>query len=266
MAVTLVLTRAPRDEYVYDNHQGTIDDDVDGRSAEWFAATFQPNARLTANGGHPRFISGIWGTLVVLNGPRVFSATRPGDDAIGSVVPGVSEAGAAPVPGPAGRLQARVDAAAARRRVIQRITFANRILELETEAGALSVTTTYTTAERFRGNLGGLGGNRMFVVLRERAEPYGLRVEGPYRALIDMRPTHNGDYVRVLGGISAQERGILIHEAAHPGWVVGCIAPRPLGNRAVFQTRDANNPSAVATRELIQTLRGSGGTGQMFVI
>ncbi|HYF09548.1 MAG TPA: hypothetical protein VD970_18150, partial [Acetobacteraceae bacterium] len=259
--------RAPRDEFVYDNARGVIDDDVDGRSAEWFTATFQPNARLIANGAFARLISGLWGTMVVLTGPRVFSATRPGDDDLGNIVPGVSRQGAAPAAGSAGRLQARVDAAAARGRVIQRISFANRILELETEAGTLSVAATYTTAERFRGHLGGLGGNRMFVMLRERAEPYGLRVEGPYQALIDMRPTHDGEYVRVLGGQSVQERGILIHEAAHPGWVVGCIAPRPLGNRGVFQTRDANNPSAASTRELIHALRTHGGhRGQLFVL
>ena len=266
MPVTLVLTRAPRDEYVYDNHQGTIDDDVDGRSAEWFAATFRPNARLIATGGHPRFISGLWGTMAVLSGPRVFSATRPSDDALGTTVPDPSESDAPPAPGVAGQLQARVNAAAVRHRAIQRIICAGRLVELETEPGTLGVRTTYTTAERFRGNLGGLGGNRMFVVLRERTVPYDLRVAGPYQALIDMRPTHNGDYVGILGGQSEQERGILIHEAAHPGWVVGCIAPRPLDNRGVFETRDANNPSAVATRELIQTLRSAGGTGQMFVI
>lgn len=264
--VTLVLTHTPYDEYVYNNATGTITDDVEGRDADWFAATFAPNAARIRAGGHPIIISGLWGTMGVFIGPKVHWVMWPGDDYLGDHVPD---------PGPRlkhgsgahGQLELRVDMAHAQKRAIQRIWFNNRILELETDPGALTLAKSYTTAERYRGNGGGVGGALGFIMLRQRIEPYDLRVAGPYQALIDMRRTHNGEYVRILGGQSPQERAILIHEAAHPGWVTGCIAPRPLGNRGVFETHRADNPAAVATHELIQTLRTEGvGRGQLFVI
>jgi len=262
--VTLVLTHSPYDEYVYDHRTTTITDHVQGKGDAWFTAAFAPNAGIRPP-AFPRIYSGLWGTMGVFIGPKVHGTSWPGDEHLGD---GVPEEGLSVLRYgfDDGRLKRRVDMAAQIDHEIKRFWLANRILELETERGEMTLSTTYTTAERFRGNLGGVGGNQGFVMLPHKLEPYDLEVRGPYQALIDMRPSHNGDYVRILGGTTPQQQAILIHEAANPGWVTGCIAPRPLGNHGAFEAQDARNPSAVATMELIRTLRTKGGgKGQLFI-
>lgn len=203
----------------------------------------------------------------VFIGPRVHSAIWQGDEHLGDQVPkpgfdgrrhGLDD----------GRLKMRVDMAAQQDHAIARLWLANRIIELETDAGATVLETTYTTAERYRGSQGGLGAEG-YVMLPQRPEPYDLQVQGPYQELIRMRPSHNGEYVRIRGkGLTSQQEAILIHEAANPGWVTGCIAPRPLGDHGAFQdATDARNPSAVATMELLRTLKTKGaGRGALFVV
>jgi len=71
--------------------------------------------------------------------------------------------------------------------------------------------------------------------------------------------------IRVLGGETEAQRGILIHEAPHVGWVIGCIGPRPYGDRDAYPNR-AGNPSDVAIREIIAEMKRRGGTGNLFVV
>jgi hypothetical protein len=71
--------------------------------------------------------------------------------------------------------------------------------------------------------------------------------------------------IRVLGGETAQQRAILIHEAPHVGWVVGSIGPRPFGNREAYRNRPGS-PSDVAVREIISEMSRRGGKGSLFVL
>jgi len=263
MVVTLILTHQPYDEYIYDHGTGQVTDHVQGSTAEQITAAFAPNRGRA----RPRIYSGLWGTMGVFIGPKVHTALWPGDEHLGERVPEAGFDGRRH--GFAdGQLKMRVDMAAQQKHAIARIWLANRIIELETDEGATALETTYTTAERFRGSAGRLGADG-FVMLPQRPEPYDLHVQGPYQELIRMRPSHDGEYVRIRGqGLTSQQEAILIHEAANPGWVTGCIAPRPLGDHSAFQdATNARNPSAVATMELLRTLKTKGaGKGQLFVV
>ena len=265
--VTLVLTHTPRDEFIYNNATATTTDEVDAYTAEEFRTAFAPNTP----GGRPRrvavIISGLWGTMAMLRGPKVHRLGFRNDDHLGTDVPAATPP-QVPATGNARRLELRVQLAATEGRVIQRFRVNNRVLELETDPGATTLVQTYTTAERYRGSTGGVGGNQGYVMLRPRPmEAYRLENKSGYQGLIDMRATTEGKYIRIYGGATAQEQAILIHEAAHPGWVVGCIAPRPLNNRTNGSASDNNNPSAQATREIMRELaQHGGGRGELFIL
>ncbi len=78
----------------------------------------------------------------------------------------------------------------------------------------------YTTIERMDG----------YVQLHPHADKaYGITYEHGNSAVAHLRA--DGKCFRVHGGQTAQERGILIHEAPHVGWLIGCIGPRQLNDR-----------------------------------
>jgi hypothetical protein len=98
-----------------------------------------------------------------------------------------------------------------------------------------------------------------------RDTPYGLRVERNNSVVRTLRNGHDGICIRVLGGATAQQRGILIHEAPHVGWVIGCIGPRPHGDRRAFDNRPGN-PADQTVREIVGELARRGGNGSLFVL
>jgi|SRR5581483_11635483 len=78
----------------------------------------------------------------------------------------------------------------------------------------------FTTIERMDG----------YVQLRPQPnEPYGITYETNNSVVIKLAGT-GGNCLRVHGGKSAPERGILIHEAPNVAWLIGCIGPRKLGD------------------------------------
>jgi hypothetical protein len=54
---------------------------------------------------------------------------------------------------------------------------------------------------------------------------YGITYEPKNPVVAELKAT-GGRCFRVHGGITEKERGILIHEAPHVGFLVGCIGPR----------------------------------------
>ena len=102
------------------------------------------------------------------------------------------------------------------------------VLQLATVNGGTMVEAgRYTTIERMDG----------YVQLKPqeynghayKQGPYGVTYESGNSAVAKLRGTH-GQCFRIHGGTSAPERGILIHEAPHVGWLIGCIGPRRLGD------------------------------------
>ena len=69
----------------------------------------------------------------------------------------------------------------------------------------------------------------------------------------------------MLGGATAAQRGILIHEAPRVGWLIGCISPCPKGDRRVYPNED-DNPSQRAMQEMMGAMNRFGaGRGDLFV-
>lgn len=225
--VTLILTRTPLDEFVLDGNQNK---DVDELTEEQRLRLYLPrHAPITAKPSIKRK-SGRWGSLLVLTGPKVTAASFAMAGAAGATV-----------------------------------MLAGRALSLGAEAGGFR-SKEYTTLERYRGSFGSLEQSERFVMMPARDEPYPLRVERGNRVVKTMRDGHSGDCIRVLGGETRAQRGILIHEAPNVGWVIGCIAPRPKGNKGVFSNRDGN-PSFNAMKEILETMTAFGhGKGSLFVL
>ena len=103
--------------------------------------------------------------------------------------------------------------------------------------GNLAVSTTdgtgveeigrYTTIERMHGYIQLKPQHHNGKVYKE--EPYGLRYEPHNRVVAELKSS-GGRCFRVLGGLTEKERAILIHEAPHVGFLVGCIGPRMLND------------------------------------
>jgi hypothetical protein len=68
--VTLILSRFPLDEFIYDPATGDNRDDVDNLSPEERARLYR-----LANGQARTRISGQWGTMMMIIGPRITYAS-----------------------------------------------------------------------------------------------------------------------------------------------------------------------------------------------
>lgn len=119
-------------------------------------------------------------------------------------------------------------------------------LALSTSGGSIGDVKRYTTIERFKTN----SGKGFYVELHPKPGPYWVTYEIGNSAVRELRKGHDGRCFRVHGGKSGPEQGILIHEAPHVGWVIGCISPRPLHNYALEFSNAPGNPSYNAMNEL----------------
>ena len=98
-----------------------------------------------------------------------------------------------------------------------------------------------------------------------RPEPYGLQNESGNPVVKKYLKRGNGNCIRVLGGATEQQRAILIHDAPHVGFVVGCIGPRPWNDRKAYPNL-ANNPSDRAVQEIMTQLAKANGKGSLHVL
>jgi hypothetical protein len=150
---------------------------------------------------------GRFGTLIVLQGGEVTSVRASAESA--------SAAGPGTIPVPAG------------------------VLETTTSDGSgVQEVKRYTTIERMHG----------YVQLKPqeyngkvyKQGPYGITYEPKNPVVAELKGT-GGRCFRVHGGTSAQERGILIHEAPHVGFLIGCIGPRKYKDRNAGFTASAHS-------------------------
>jgi hypothetical protein len=230
--ITLVHTRYPLDEFVYDLATGENNDDVD--TEEQREHLYHPRP-----GQFRPQISGQWGTMMMITGPKItyasFSPRVPNWRGGESTV---------------------------------ELDFVGRKLQLGVmDKNSIPMgTKLFTTVERYRtdnGTLNQWGFGYVRMVSRE--EPYELKNERDNFIVKKYLKRGNGSCIRVLGGATEQQRAILIHDAPHVGFVVGCIGPRPYGDRTAYKNV-ANNPSDKAVQEIMGQLAKAHGKGTLFVL
>ena len=166
--------------------------------------------------------SGRWGELIAIKGPRITSVqlSPPGD----SKSAGEETSGAT-------------------------IPVEHGILKLSTTGEAISEVKRFTSMERFHSN----DGKGYYVQLHPKPAPYWITFESGNSAVKELRPGHHdGRCFRVHGGKPGPEQGILIHEAPHVGWLIGCISPRPLNNFAIEFPNAPGNPSYQSMNDLFR--------------
>jgi hypothetical protein len=164
------------------------------------------------------------------------------------------------------------------------ITVGNdRLLTLPASAGAIGSTTRFTTIER----------TQCYVMLRPncpRTPQWRVFKEGAYTVAFEPgnpvvrnlyrggRPPnysgpvyHDGNCLRIRGAVTERERGILIHEAPHVGWLTGCISPRNHGNNEAelqSELNPRNNPVRNESHQAMLDIFAliGGQTGNLWVL
>ncbi|HUG61759.1 MAG TPA: hypothetical protein VMP03_07930 [Methylomirabilota bacterium] len=258
-AVTLVLTRVPIDEFIFTGGKNV--DDVDDLTPDERAKLYRKKGTALTDAPDVKRTSGRWGTMLLVVGPVVSTVRFVGGAAPTTGLASVIDTAATLV-----QMAPTVLSAAAAGKRVQVVPFANRRLELTTDGAPIAATKEFTTIERYRTNLGELGGGKGYVQMAPRSVPYPLKVEPGNRVVKTLRDGHDGLCIRVLGGERKAEKGILIHEAPNVGWVIGCISPRPKGDRAAYPNREGN-PSQKAVQEIVAIMnRTGGGKGSLFVL
>lgn len=124
---------------------------------------------------------------------------------------------------------------------------------LQTLGGDVEVVAAFDTLERFRTN----SGKGYFVQLKPRPErPYEIRMDISRNVKgytgedgkVHEGVNKTGRCLRVHGhntkNGNGSNAGILLHEAPHPGWLIGCIAPREINNKV------ANNEHGPSRRAM----------------
>lgn len=130
-------------------------------------------------------------------------------------------------------------------------------LDVETLDGS-SVTeiARFTTIERMGGYVQLKPQSHKGHVYKKGAYP--LTYE-PHNSVVSELKGTNGQCFRVHGGLTAQEQAILIHEAPHVGWLVGCIGPRRLNDLNKGETKTAHNA-------MLELFRIAPRPSQLFVL
>ncbi len=123
---------------------------------------------------------------------------------------------------------------------------------LDTAVGGVEVIGRYETLERYRTDS---DKSKFYVQLKPRPqEPYTIKMDISQNV---KELNGSGHCFRVLGHNTLNSKGymagILIHEAPHPGWLVGCIGPRPANFRAVNHDK---GPSRSAMQSIFAHMGG----------
>lgn len=183
--------------------------------------------------------SGRWGRMAVVEGPQVLSAHMSfffEDEKKKNE---------------AGLLQTVMRNPGAHR--AEKIQLANRTVYLRVCGQDLSNVTEFDTMERFRHE----AGKGYYMQVRPSPlKPYGLTMD---YADVVAKLNKTGECLRVHGHGYKQQgtnvtAGILVHEAPHVGWLIGCIAPRILGHK-VTNSHD-RTPSTKAMEHIFKAMGG----------
>jgi hypothetical protein len=233
--VTLVLSRFPLDEFIWNQQTGENIDDVDNLGPEERQTLYR-----LPKGGRRTQISGQWGTMAMVIGPRItYAGFNPPASAVLRN----------------GNRTEQIDLSVGRK--------VHLVLDGDGEIESMKL---FTTVERYRTDDGklnewGFG----YVRMLSRSEPYTLQNETNNSTVKKYLKRGNGDCIRVLGGATLQQQAILIHDTPHVGFVVGCIGPRPWNDRKAY-SNVANNPSDKTVQEIMSHLGRRHGKGTLYVL
>lgn len=182
--------------------------------------------------------SGRWGDMLMIEGPRVFSVTT----------------------GPA--IQATVNTVATIIRPFmafgvslgaEPLTLGGQSFTMVTDGSAIAARTEFDSMERFRAD----SGSGFYMQTRPKPrEPYRLTM---FTSSTVAKLNDTGRCLRVHGHGYVQqgthnEAGILIHEAPHVGWLIGCISPRPKNQR--IPDNEDRAPSRQAMNSIFTAMGG----------
>lgn len=138
-------------------------------------------------------------------------------------------------------------------------------LDIQTaDGGALEIIAEFDTMERFRAD----SGKGFYMQVRPRpALPYLLTM---YRASLVAKLNSSGNCLLVHGHGYKQQgsgaaAGILVHEAPHVGWLIGCISPREKNHR---EQGSNHHPSRNAMETIFEAMGGFsiGRKADLFVL
>jgi len=247
--VTLIMTRQPTTEFVWLQQKGKSYYEVidDQEEEQKLFGTFDPATKKRVGGDKSarKAISGRWGTMAVVTGPVVTGALRHMSATQGSSGSSATSK-------------------------VEQITLAGQTVSLVTD-GSSPVTTLaeFDTMERYRGNDNKDIG---FVKLPEQPfKPYPLDIiinkkVAEFHEKMGIRAGHTGKCFLVRGHTVLRQNklpaGILVHEAPHPGWLTGCIAPR-LKNHREFSN---DSQPCIKALNVIYKAMGTGRRCHLFII
>jgi hypothetical protein len=245
--VTLILTRYPLEEFLWMSRDEYRETETLSEAEK--AALYEVK-RPHHQVGHVTHLSGRWGSLAMVTGPKITKAAFASFSSPLAKLPLVgAPLGAAHVLGQVAGLVAGNLAGS----TTQTVALAGRLLELTTDgSGPVTAVKEYTSMERYRSDKGQLGG-KGYVMLHPQAIPYGLTVEHGNSVVKTLRKGHSGNCLRVHGGKVGPEQGILIHEAPTIDYLIGCISPRPKGNKSPMKN-EPGNASGVAMQEIFDAI------------
>ena len=140
----------------------------------------------------------------------------------------------------------------------EQLTLGGQSFTLVTDGSAVTARAEFDSMERFRAD----SGPGFYMQTRPRPrEPYRLTM---FISSTVAQLNDTGRCLRVHGHGYVQqgthnEAGILIHEAPHVGWLIGCISPRPKNQRV--PSNEDREPSRQAM-DSIFTAMGGFATGK----
>ena len=183
------------------------------------------------------WMSGRWGTMIVLNGTKISAVSFANSN-------NVSASG---------------------------IRLAGKSLNLEVQNGGTpELVAEFDTMERFRSNSSKKDeqSKGFYMQVKPRLTlSYRLTM---YSSTLVKKLNKTGNCLRVHGhGYKQQgsgnDAGILVHEAPHIGWLIGCISPREKNNRS---QDDDKQPSRNAMNTIFEAMGGfsNGKEASLFVL
>lgn len=233
--VTLIMTRKPRVEFVWlrkqesrngrqvtTNYYEVIDDEAEEQRL-FGTVNAETHKREGGDKTAQKAISGRWGTMAVLTGPVVSAAYRGTSSVTNAVMKSFAQQSLPPGATPQ----------------VEQIILAGHTVSLITDgSGPLKTLTEFDTMERDRTDS---NKDAWYVALPKRPwSPYLLeKVRNPtveaFHKKMGIRTGEPGKCFLVKRHTVKQKNGnlagILVHEAPHPGWLTGCIAPRLKNHR-----------------------------------
>lgn len=256
-AFTLIHTRVPHDEFIHTG--GGIHDAVDDLTAEERGALYRSKGRGLDKSANVKRISGRWGSMLLIVGPEITAAEtiqQPASSVGVPVIDAFVKAAALVAATTGAAMEALVEPST------RLVPYAGRVLKLTDDGAPITSFKEYTTMERYRGDYD----TQRYVFLPPRPAAYPIKIERGNSVVKTLRPPgHKGDCIRILGGATPQQRAILIHEAPNVSWLIGCIGPRPKGEKQNYPNVDGNTAQRTVA-EIMGELSTAGGKGSLFVV